>query len=139
MKGDDVDVLGVLPAAAAAVRHAASASIRTEPAGHSLLPAAPDTYAPAHDSTHARPLGRAAAAVYPSDPSGTGGSTREYPGGPSSAPQTHGDHQRCLRGTLESTQYCRSTSQYPLGTAVAAASRSAVCYSRREGPTPRMQ
>ena len=38
----------VLPAAAAAVRHAASVSIHTEPAGHSLLPAAPETYAPAH-------------------------------------------------------------------------------------------
>ncbi len=42
----------VLPAAAAAVRHAASVSIRTEPAGHSLLPSAPDTYAPAHDRRH---------------------------------------------------------------------------------------
>ncbi len=41
----------VLPAAAAAVRHAAAVSIRTEPAGHALLPAAPDTYAPAHDGT----------------------------------------------------------------------------------------
>ncbi len=39
-----VNTIGiVLPAAAAAVRHASSVSIRAEPAGHSLLPAAPDT------------------------------------------------------------------------------------------------
>jgi hypothetical protein len=40
-----------LPAAAAAVRHAASVSIRTEPEGQLLLFKGPDTYAPAHDST----------------------------------------------------------------------------------------
>ena len=51
----------VLPKAAAAARHTASVSIRTEPAGHALLPAAPDTYAPAHDSTAGGALGRAAA------------------------------------------------------------------------------
>ncbi len=56
------DVLAVLPVAAAAVRHAASVSIRTEPAGHALLPAKPTMYAPAHDST-ARAAPRAAAAA----------------------------------------------------------------------------
>ncbi len=40
-----------LPVAAAAVRHAASVSIRTEPAGHSLLLSALCTYVPAHVST----------------------------------------------------------------------------------------
>jgi hypothetical protein len=59
----------VLPAAAAAVRHAASVKIRTAPAGHSLLPSAPDTYAPARDSTaHAapRPCRSGRARQYPS-------------------------------------------------------------------------
>jgi hypothetical protein len=64
------------------VRHAASVSIRTEPAGHSLLPAAPDTYAPAHTSTARAALGAGAAAAHSSDPSGTAGvpvSTPEDP------------------------------------------------------------
>jgi hypothetical protein len=66
---------GVLPAAAAAVRQAASIVIRAEPAGHALLPASPDTYAPAHDSTARTALGHAAAAAHSSDPSGCRGST----------------------------------------------------------------
>jgi hypothetical protein len=50
-----------LPVAAIAVRHAASVSIHTKPAGHSLLPAAPSAYAPAHDMAR-RTCARAAAA-----------------------------------------------------------------------------
>ncbi len=68
----------LLPAAATAVRHAASVSIHMEPAGHSLLPAAPEMYAPAHDSTARADLGRAAAAVHSSDPSGTAGVPKLY-------------------------------------------------------------
>ncbi len=55
--------LAGVPTAAAAVRHAASVSIRTKPAGHSLLPHVPDKYAPARDSPARAALGRAAAAA----------------------------------------------------------------------------
>ncbi len=55
------------------MRQASSVTIRTEPAGHALLPEAPDTYAPAHDGR--RPCHRSRALQYPS---GTG-STNEYP------------------------------------------------------------
>jgi hypothetical protein len=49
-------VLLFIETVATAVPHAASVSIRTEPAGHSLLFVAPVTYcAPAHDARHARP------------------------------------------------------------------------------------
>jgi hypothetical protein len=65
----------VLPMAVAAVRHATSVSIRTEPAGHSLLPSAPDTYAPVHDPGQCR-SGRALAALRCEQYCG---GTREYP------------------------------------------------------------
>ncbi len=61
------------------MRHAASVSIRTEPAGHALLPAAPDTYAPAHGSAAraaARPCRRSRALQYPSGTAGVPTSTR---------------------------------------------------------------
>ncbi len=86
------DVLAVLPMAAAAERHAASVAIRTEPAGHSLLPESPDTYAPAHDGTARAALGRAAAAAHASTraaPQQYSGVPVQQSGAPSTGRSTH--------------------------------------------------
>jgi hypothetical protein len=95
-----------MPAAAAAVRHAAGVSIRTEPAGHALLPHVPDKYAPAHDSPARAALGRAAAAAHASDPSGTVGV-------PSS---THPVLRRCLppASAVEYPRVPASAHEYPV-------------------------
>ncbi len=94
------------PAAAAAVRQAASASIRKEPAGHALLFQAPATYAPAHDSTARAALGPAGTAAHAS----TRAVPREYPGVPSQcSAATY--RPPVLWSTLE---YSRVPVEYPL-------------------------